>query len=201
MAGIWGIMDDIFSTAFGSTAFGKSSLMTTMAFNNTEVAASLAKTKAVSAFNGLGGTAASDITLNVGNAQRVIKKGEKISVKNSNELSQILGMGDNIYSPLQDATKQQAFTDAIDSYRKHTGSNAVLSGDDFQKFIGREGKEGLGAFNTVKGYFGDEELGKTRRRVALGAGAATAVGVRYLSGGNMSTTAQGERNIAGIPFI
>ena len=196
--GLWGIMDDVFSTAFG-----KSSLKTTMAFKNTDVAASLANSKAVSAFNGLGGTASKEIVLNAGDdaAKRVIKQGEKISVKNSNELGQILGMGNDIFNPIADDAKQKAFSTAIDSFKKHTGPNAVLAGDDFQKFIGREGKEGMGAFNTARGYFGDEELGKTRRRVALGAGAATAVGVRYLSGGNMTTTAQGERNIAGIPFI
>lgn len=197
MANIWGVMDNIFSTAFG-----KSSLKTTMAFNNKNVAASLANSKAVSSFNGFGRIAASDITLNAGDeaAKRVIKKGERVSINNSKELSEIMGMGD-VFAPLQDDAQQKAFATAIEGFRKHTGPDAVLSGDDFQKFIGREGKQGLGAFNTARGYFGDEEYGATRLKTTLGAGAAAAVGMRYLSGGNLTTTAQGERNIAGIPFI
>ena len=63
------------------------------------------------------------------------------------------------------------------------------------------GKDKMGYINFAKGYFGDKQYGGTRIKTALGAGAATAVGVRYLSGGNLTTNAQGERDIAGIPFI
>ena len=197
MANIWGTLDNIFSTAFG-----KSSLKTTMSFNNRGVAASLANSRAISDFNGFGRTAANDITLNAGDeaAKRVIKKGERVSVNNSRELSEIMNMGD-VYTPFQDSAKQQAFATAIDTFKKHTGPDAVLSGDDFQKFIGREGKEGLGAFNTARGYFADETYGKTRGKVALGAAAAAAVGTRYLSGGNLTSNAQGQRDIVGVPFI
>lgn len=63
------------------------------------------------------------------------------------------------------------------------------------------GKDKMGYMNFAKGYFGDKQYGGTRIKTVLGAGAATAVGVRYLSGGNLTTNAQGERDIAGIPFI
>lgn len=63
------------------------------------------------------------------------------------------------------------------------------------------GKDKMGYMNFAKGYFGDKQYGGTRIKTALGAGAATAVGVRYLSGGNLTTNAQGEHDIAGIPFI
>ena len=63
------------------------------------------------------------------------------------------------------------------------------------------GKDKMGYMNFAKGYFGDKQYGGTRIKAALGAGAATAVGVRYLSGGNLTTNAQGEHDIAGIPFI
>lgn len=63
------------------------------------------------------------------------------------------------------------------------------------------GKDKMGYINFAKGYFGDKQYGGTRIKTVLGAGAATAVGVRYLSGGNLTTNAQGERDIAGIPFI
>ena len=65
----------------------------------------------------------------------------------------------------------------------------------------RKDKPGIGYGNLAKGYFGDETYGGKRIGTVLGTGAATAVGVRYLSGGNLTTNAQGERDIAGIPFI
>lgn len=195
--GFWGIFDTIYSSSFG-----KSSLKTTMSAKNTDIAASLAKSKAVSGFNSFGVVAAQDISLvaNGEAAKRVIKKGERISVNNSKELQEIMGMND-VFTPLQDNAQQEAFKAAMDNYRKYTGPSAALSGEDFQKFIGREGKEGLGVFGTARGYFSDETYGSARLKTTLGAGAAAAVGMRYLSGGNLTTTAQGERNIAGIPFI
>ena len=63
------------------------------------------------------------------------------------------------------------------------------------------GKDKMGYMRFAQGYFGDAKHGGTRIKTALGAGAATAVGVRYLSGGNLTTNAQGEHDIAGIPFI
>lgn len=69
------------------------------------------------------------------------------------------------------------------------------------EYFGRKANEGIGLKNTAKGYFLDPTYGKTRTKATLGAGAAAAVGVRYLSGGNLTTNAQGERDIAGIPFI
>ena len=63
------------------------------------------------------------------------------------------------------------------------------------------GKDTMGYINFAKGYFGDKQYGGTRIKTVLGPGAATAVGVRYLSGGNLTTNAQGEKDIAGIPFI
>ena len=63
------------------------------------------------------------------------------------------------------------------------------------------GKNKIGVLNTMSGYFGDAKYGKTRIKAAVGAGAAIGVGGRYLSGGNLSTNAQGERDIIGIPFV
>lgn len=63
------------------------------------------------------------------------------------------------------------------------------------------GKDKMGYVNFAKGYFGDKQYGGTRKKTAIGAAAAGAVGVRYLSGGNLTTNAQGEHDIAGIPFI
>lgn len=63
------------------------------------------------------------------------------------------------------------------------------------------GKDKMGYLKFAQGYFGDKTYGGTRVKTALGAGAAAAVGVRYLSGGNLTTNAQGEHDIAGLPFI
>lgn len=63
------------------------------------------------------------------------------------------------------------------------------------------GKDKMGYLRFAQGYFGDATYGKTRVKTTLGAGAAAAVGVRYLSGGNSTTNAQGERDIVGLPFI
>lgn len=63
------------------------------------------------------------------------------------------------------------------------------------------GKDKMGYMRFAQGYFGDSKYGGTRIKTALGATAAAAVSTRYLSGGNLTTNAQGERDIAGIPFI
>jgi hypothetical protein len=95
MAGLFDVLSNVYATAFG-----KSSLKTTMAFNNISTASSLATKKAISGYNGFNLTALNDITLNAGNdaAKRVIQKGERIHAKNSKELSELLAM-DNYYSP------------------------------------------------------------------------------------------------------
>jgi hypothetical protein len=63
------------------------------------------------------------------------------------------------------------------------------------------GKDKMGYMRFAQGYFGDKTYGGTRIKTTLGAGAAAAVGIRYLSGGNLTTNARGEHDIAGIPFI
>lgn len=52
----------------------------------------------------------------------------------------------------------------------------------------------------ISGYFTDPENGKTRIKALAGYGAG-AIGLRYLSGGDLTHNNKGERDIAGIPFI
>lgn len=194
---VMGVLDDVYRSAFG-----KSSIKTTMAFDNVAVARTVANSKAVSAFNGFGRTATADIVLNKGNkdvAERVIKKGQTVRVNNISELNEVLGMNNKMSAVAKD--KQADYAKAIAGIQKHTGANAVLDGADFQAFIGREGKDGLGLVGTARGYFGDAELGSQRMKIAAGTVAGTGIAMRYLQGGNLTTTAQGERNIAGVPFI
>lgn len=63
------------------------------------------------------------------------------------------------------------------------------------------GKDKMGYLRFAQGYFGDKTYGSTRVKTAIGAYAAGAIGGRYASGGNLTSNAQGERDIAGIPFI
>lgn len=195
---VMGVLDNVYKSAFGS-----SSIKTTMQFDNLAVARTVANSRAVSQFNGLGRTAAADITLNKGNkdlAERVIKKGQTIHVNNMAELNEVTGKFAGQMTPLS-GDKAKDYATALETIRKHTGDNADLSSVDFQAFIGREGKEGLGIMGTARGYFGDEKYGVQRVKIAAGAVAGAGVATRYLQGGNLTTTAQGERNIAGIPFI
>lgn len=55
----------------------------------------------------------------------------------------------------------------------------------------------------IKRYYteGDASTLATRAGVTAGAYGAGAVGLRYMSGGNLGTNANGESDIAGIPFI
>lgn len=63
------------------------------------------------------------------------------------------------------------------------------------------GKDKMGYLRFAQGYFGDSTYGSTRIKTAVGAGAAAVIGTRYLSGGNLTSNAQGERDIVGIPFV
>lgn len=199
--GAWDSLMGVLGDVYTST-FGKSSIKTTMAFNNMEVARSVANSKAVSQFNGLGRTAVDNMKI----GERVIKKGQVVRAGNVEELQNII----NQESKMAALTKDDAKT-AYETLRKYAGKDGSQMGidvngvgdADFQRFIGREGKEGLGPIGAVKGYFGDETDGVGAKRIKIAAGAVVGAGVatRYLQGGNLTTTAQGERNIAGIPFI
>lgn len=194
---LMGVLNDVYTSSFG-----KSSIKTTMAFNNVDVARSVANSRAVSQFNGLGRTAAADMKV----GERVIEKGQVVRAGNVEELRNII----NQESKMAALTENDAKT-AYETLRKYAGKDHSKMGidangvgnTDFQRFIGREGKEGLGPIGTVKGYFGDETDGVGTKRIKIAAGAVVGAGVatRYLQGGNLTTTAQGERNIAGIPFI
>lgn len=63
------------------------------------------------------------------------------------------------------------------------------------------GKDKMGYMRFAKGYFGDKTYGGTRIKTAVGAYAGVNLGGRFLSGGGITTNNQGERDIAGIPFV
>ena len=196
--GAWDDLVGVFDNVFKSS-FGKSSLRETMSFNGAEVARNVANSKAVSQFNGLGRTAINDMTI----GKRTIKKGEAVRAGNISDLRAIIQQESNL-SKLEG--------DSIDAYQllkkysvaepfKMGISSSGIGDESFQKFIGREGKTGIGVGGTFSGYFGDPSMGSDRAKIAFGAASGVGIVARHLQGGNMTTTAQGERNIAGIPFI
>lgn len=102
------------------------------------------------------------------------------------------------------AEGNEKFAKALENYAPAKEAfEAYQSNGSAAKYFNKEAldSDGIGIKNTLKGYFKDPEVGATRTKATIGAAATGAVGVRYLSGGNLTTNAQGERDIAGIPFI
>lgn len=94
--------------------------------------------------------------------------------------------------------------DVIKSFKARMGSagsvmnNVNATTTDYAKVLGKEKGGGLTAARL--GLFADPELGKTRLGMTAGAYGAGAVGLRVLSGGDLTHNARGESDIAGIPF-
>ena len=95
---------------------------------------------------------------------------------------------------------KSAGQDFVDAYSKYKTYMADQSIENAEKFLGREGK-GLGIGNTINAFFKDKQYGGMRFKTGLGAYAIGAIGMRYLSGGDLTHNARGERDIAGIPFV
>lgn len=78
-------------------------------------------------------------------------------------------------------------------------NTATVSG--YAEFLGRDANKNLGVMHTASGYFLDAEHGASRIKTAAAAGAGVAIGARLLSGGTLTQTNTGQRDIAGVPFI
>lgn len=83
----------------------------------------------------------------------------------------------------------------IQKYLEANGSGAAA-----REYIGRK-DGGLGLANASMAYFTDSQYGRQRVGAVLGTAAAADIGMRTLQGGNLTTTATGEKNIAGVPFF
>lgn len=187
------IVDDIMDIAKKAVKMGSGNdIVGSEAFKATAqgLRDSIQAQEVVRSFNKLGATATADITLGTGDAARKISKGSRLKANTMDEARTLMGQ----VKPNDNITAEQ-----IAHINK--GLNSSFTNDaDLAGYLGRK-KSGVGYFNMAKGYFGDETYGAIRRKTAIGAGAAASVGIRYLSGGNLTTNAQGERDIAGIPFI
>ena len=172
-----------------------------------EIAQNLANSKLVGEFNGFGFKANKEIKLTASgkDPEKIFKTGDTVYIRNIDDLSQLQQQG---FKASSTAINKEAELKSIENYQKlmenyqnfQNGSH-TLDSEALRTMYNRGDKPGIGYGNLAKGYFGDEINGGKRIKTVLGTGTATAVGVRYLSGGNLTTNAQGERDIAGIPFI
>lgn len=67
-------------------------------------------------------------------------------------------------------------------------------------YFGREGR-GVGMGRQALGYFANEEHGGQRMATAAGGAVAAGITMRTLQGGTMGATPNGQKNIAGLPFV
>ena len=171
-----------------------------------EIAQNLANSKLVGEFNGFGFKANKEIKLAAlgKNPEKIFKAGDTVYIRNVDDLSQLQQQGFKAARTTTDEAELKAiekYQKLIQNYQNFQNGSHTLDNEALRAMYNRSDKPGIGYGNLAKGYFGDEVNGGKRIRTVLGAGAATAVGIRYLSGGNLTTNAQGERDIAGIPFI
>ena len=220
--GAGGFISDLFETVFGKGI--KQGLLPSNF--NLSAARNILEFRSTGIMNNAGITAARDIELQTAKGVTLsFKKGESIVAKNMDEFNAI---NKQFRTQYNNATKDVKsgldgmFAYKADGVTKSYIDNIVTNQDFYRfkwdladgrmggilekdsaymKFIGREGKEGLGVVNTANAYFNDSTYGTLRKQAAIGGTAATGVALRYLSGGNLTTKANGERNIAGIPFI
>lgn len=105
-------------------------------------------------------------------------------------------------SNIQDEVFKKAATDFIgktDAYNKIMKKNGATAAD-INAFLGKKG-DTLSPLTKLQGFYGNEELGRTRKTLVRGGVVGAAIGARVLSGGNLTTNSRGEHDIAGIPFF
>ena len=205
--GFFQSVGDVVNTISKWGAGQGSGITKAMRSSEQEIAQNLANSKLVGEFNGFGFKANKEIKLaTLGkNPEKIFKAGDTVYIRNADELSQLQQQGFKASSVAIDKEAElksiEKYQKLIQNYKDFQNSNRTLDNEALRAMYNRKDKPGIGYGNLAKGYFGDETYGGKRIGTVLGAGAATAVGVRYLSGGNLTTNAQGERDIAGIPFI
>lgn len=171
-----------------------------------EIAQNLANNKLVSDFNGFGFKANTEIKLAAHgkDPEKIFKAGERVYVRNADEFAQLQNQGFKAAKTTASEGEAKAlenYQKLIQNYQDFQNGSHNLTDEALRSMYNRGDKAGIGYNNLAKGYFGDETYGGKRIGTVLGAGVAVGVGMRYLSGGNLTKNAQGERDIAGIPFI
>ncbi len=140
-------------------------------------------------------------------------KGLAGTISRENLYKEALGEGNTAGITVQQGAKKlddiDAYKDLIANYRDTTKGSGQLYNDWYQHgqtkqlasaYLGhKNGKFTAG--ETFEGFFGDPDVGEIRQQAGLAAYGATALGVRFLSGGDLTHNSRGENDIAGIPFF
>lgn len=94
-----------------------------------------------------------------------------------------------------EALKDETFAKALSEFKSKQGVTNNL------EYFGREAKGNLSITQKLNGAVFDPEYGSTRIKTGIAVAGGTVLTTRYLSGGNLTTNARGERDIAGIPIF
>lgn len=142
-----------------------------------------------------------NMAIEKGNLSEDAVKGLKETLKGSRkEIIEEAGKIAEKSADIQD----EVFKKAASEFHEKTGAfqkaMETKSAADVNAFLGKEGDK-LSPLTKLQGFYGNEELGTTRKVLVRGGVVGAAVGARILSGGNLTTNARGEHDIAGIPFF
>lgn len=122
-----------------------------------------------------------------------IRKGEDFGTQALNEAAEVMA---NSGDEAQVAAAMN-LSKLADDFNVASSKNTVAA---YAEFLGREDGK-IGFVNSLEGYFGDKRHGVTRIHTVAGVAAGVGVANRLLSGGSLTRTNTGERDIAGVPFF
>lgn len=136
------------------------------------------------------------ITKEKGDALRkMLSEGSDDIYGNGNLNEIITGLG-----KLDDENAKNVAKNFSENFAKYRPSETPTTAQ-YAEFLGKSSAQGIGIGNMASGYFADAKYGKMRREMIATGTVGVAVGARLLSGGSLTQTNTGQRDIAGIPFI
>jgi hypothetical protein len=147
--------------------------------------------------------AAKDIINTMGDEEaqavrKIIKEGGDFSTPAFNDALNKMTGGDDAAKKI--AKEFNELRAGYDTAKEIASSDSAKAVSAYAEFLGRDGGK-LRADDAFRGYFLDKQHGGLRAKAALGAAAGVGVAGRLLSGGSLTRTNTGERDIAGIPFV
>jgi hypothetical protein len=122
-----------------------------------------------------------------------IRKGEDFGTQALNDMAEAMA---NSGDEAQVAAVMN-LSKLADDFNSASSQNTV---EAYAAFLGREDGK-IGFINSIEGYFGDKRHGVKRIHTAVGTAAGIGIANRLLSGGSLTRTNTGERDIAGVPFF
>lgn len=176
-------------------AISKDGFGNSLRFNAASVGHSAAYNKVATAARGVINTMGAEEAQVVRN---IIKEGGDFSTTAFNDALNKMGDGDEAAQKI--AQEFRALRDGYDAAKSIADEDSAKAVSAYAEFLGRDSSK-LNLLDTASGYFLDKQLGKTRSHTALGVLAGAGVANRLLTGGSLTRTNTGERDIAGVPFI